>query len=112
MSLIGSLTNWLFSKTKINRKKNPQSITIRNFNDIAGFQSLSYSCLACIANYLNTTEFIRYVQLFRSKDVRSMMMLYKTSSITLPSYDNLFFHMVSLSRYIFLFINITIAITS
>ena len=122
--IINSLTNWLFfnsnrnsnnnNKTKSIRKCNNtySNIISRNFNEIVGFQSLSYSCLTYIANYLDTDEFVRYVQLFKSKDLRSLMMLCKTSLLILPYYDNLSYDMVSLSRYIFIIVINTIIIIS
>ena len=75
---------------------------LNSFNNVTCFHSLSYSCLTYIANYLNTAEFILYMLLFRSKDVRSIMLLCRTSLLILPtftSFDNCVFDMVSLSRY-------------
>jgi hypothetical protein len=73
---------------------------LNSFN-VACFQSLSYSCLTYIANYLNTGEFIQFLKLFRSKDVRSIMLLCRTTLIlpTVTTFDNNFFDMASISRY-------------
>lgn len=100
ISTIGNTNNNIDNIIKKYNDRVIRNDGLNSFN-VTCFQSLSYSCLTYIANYLNTGEFIQFLMLFKSKDVRSIMLLCRTTLIlpTVATFDNNVFDMVSISRY-------------
>jgi len=103
MSLIQGFVNWIFSLYSPNNNSNNNSnssisITRQYTKYETNFKSISF-VHDYVGSFLGDADFLRYTEVFRSKDIRKTLYKMKTK-LLIPFYDVLSELPYTFSRYI------------